>query len=63
LTGYPVPMPRDGDWLEIFNSDSTVYSGSGKGNLGKVTTTRSEDGRAIAELTLPPLATLMFKPG
>ncbi|WP_339761332.1 1,4-alpha-glucan branching protein GlgB [uncultured Hoeflea sp.] len=63
LTGYPVPMPRDGDWLEIFNSDSTVYSGSGKGNLGKVTTTRPEDGRAIAELTLPPLATLMFKPG
>ena len=63
LTGYPVPMPQDGDWLEIFNSDSTVYSGSGKGNLGKVTATRSEDGRAIAELTLPPLATLMFKPG
>ena len=63
LTGYPVPMPQDGDWLEIFNSDSTVYSGSGKGNLGKVAATRSEDGRAIAELTLPPLATLMFKPG
>ncbi len=61
LTAYQVPMPQDGVWLEIFNSDSTVYGGSGKGNLGKVTT-RPEDGRAIAELTLPPLATLMFKP-
>ena len=62
LTGYQIPMPQDGAWLEIFNSDSTVYGGSGKGNLGKVVT-RLEDGRAIAELTLPPLATLMFKPG
>ncbi|MGJ8571596.1 MAG: 1,4-alpha-glucan branching protein GlgB [Hoeflea sp.] len=62
LTGYQVPMPQEGNWLEIFNSDSTDYGGSGKGNLGKVLT-RSEDGRAIAELMLPPLATLMFKPG
>ncbi|PHR24374.1 MAG: 1,4-alpha-glucan branching enzyme [Hoeflea sp.] len=62
LTGYQIPLPQDGPWLEIFNSDSTIYGGSGKGNLGKVTT-RLEDGRAIAELTLPPLATLMFTPG
>jgi len=61
LTSYQVPMPQSGNWLEIFNSDSTDYGGSGKGNLGKVET-RAQEGRAIAELTLPPLATLMFKP-
>jgi 1,4-alpha-glucan branching enzyme len=61
LTGYQVPMPQAGAWLEIFNSDSTVYGGSGKGNFGKVEA-RLEDGRAIAEVMLPPLATLMFKP-
>ena len=61
LIGYRLPMPRDGVWLEIFNSDSTAYGGSGKGNLGEVRT-RLEDGRAITELTLPPLATLMFTP-
>ena len=62
LTGYQVPLPQDGIWLEIFNSDSTIYGGSGKGNLGEVMT-RLEGGRPIAELTLPPLATIMFKPG
>jgi 1,4-alpha-glucan branching enzyme len=62
LTGYQIPLPQDGVWLEIFNSDSTIYGGSGKGNLGEVMT-RLEGGRHIAELTLPPLATIMFKPG
>ena len=55
-------MPHEGVWREIFNSDSTIYGGSGKGNLGEVMT-RLEDGRTIAELTLPPLATMMFTPG
>ena len=62
LTGYRVEMPGNGTWLEAFNSDATIYGGSGKGNLGEVVT-RIEDGRSIAELTLPPLATLMFTPG
>jgi 1,4-alpha-glucan branching enzyme len=62
LTGYQLPLPQDGVWLEIFNSDSTIYGGSGKGNLGEVMT-RLEGGRHIAELTLPPLAAIMFTPG
>jgi 1,4-alpha-glucan branching enzyme len=62
LTGYQLPLPQDGVWLEIFNSDSTIYGGSGKGNLGEVMT-RLEGGCHIAELTLPPLATIMFTPG
>lgn len=62
LNGYRVPMPSAGTWCEIFNSDATIYGGSGKGNLGEVKT-RQEDGRTVAELMLPPLATLMFMPG
>ncbi|MCY0148367.1 1,4-alpha-glucan branching protein GlgB [Hoeflea sp. G2-23] len=61
-TSYLVPMPAGGTWREIFNSDATIYGGSGKGNMGEVTT-RLEDGRTVAELTLPPLATLMLTPG
>ncbi|MEM5470104.1 1,4-alpha-glucan branching protein GlgB [Hoeflea sp. AS60] len=60
--GYRVEMPGNGTWLEVFNSDATIYGGSGKGNLGEVVT-RLEDGRSVAELTLPPLATLMFTLG
>ncbi|MBU4528214.1 MAG: 1,4-alpha-glucan branching protein GlgB [Hoeflea sp.] len=60
-TGYKIPMPREGTWREIFNSDATIYGGSGKGNLGEVNA-RLEGGRVVAELTLPPLATLMFTP-
>ena len=61
-SGYRVPMPREGVWREIFNSDAIIYGGSGKGNLGEVVA-HQEDGRAIVELTLPPLATLMLTPG
>ena len=52
---YRVPMPRDGVWREIINSDATAYGGSGVGNLGQV---RAEDGAVV--LTLPPLATIML---
>lgn len=61
-TGYRLPLPEAGTWREIFNSDATIYGGSGQGNMGEVAT-RMEDGRATADLTLPPLATLMLTPG
>lgn len=60
-TGYILPLPEDGPWREIFNSDATNYGGSGQGNMGGVTA-RLEDGRAVADITLPPLATLMLTP-
>ena len=53
---YRVPLPRDGRWREILNSDAQCYWGSGLGNLGGVT---AEDG--FAYLALPPLATLMLE--
>jgi 1,4-alpha-glucan branching enzyme len=55
-TGYRVPLPHDGPWREVLNSDAAIYGGSGQGNLGGV---RCEHGGAV--ITLPPLATVMFE--
>lgn len=60
-SSYKIPLPQGGNWREIFNSDATIYGGSGQGNMGAVVT-RLEEGRTVAELTLPPLATLMLTP-
>ncbi|MBS0483291.1 MAG: 1,4-alpha-glucan branching protein GlgB [Proteobacteria bacterium] len=54
--GYRVPLPEDGTWKEMVNSDALQYGGSGLGNLGAVT---AENGGA--SLTLPPLATIMLE--
>ena len=53
---YRVPLPADGTWKEMVNSDALQYGGSGVGNLGSVT---AVDGSAI--LTLPPLGTIMLE--
>jgi len=55
-TGYRVPLPADGRWVEIVNTDATAYGGSGMGNGGEVWAT---DGGA--HVTLPPLATIMLE--
>jgi 1,4-alpha-glucan branching enzyme len=59
---YVLPLPRDGFWREILNSDASVYGGSGVGNMGGVTATAepSHGKPARATITLPPLATLYF---
>mgnify|MGYP003785754191 CR=1 FL=1 len=54
--GYVVPMPRDGTWREAINTDAEIYGGSGKGNGGKVVATGGK-----AEISLPPLATLILE--
>lgn len=61
---YRVGFPMAGPWHEVLNSDSAFYGGSNIGNSGNVTV------RAIpwhnqpcsAELTLPPLAGVVFVP-
>jgi 1,4-alpha-glucan branching enzyme len=58
--GYALPLPRKGEWREIFNSDAADYGGSGVGNQGKINAAEV-DGRTIALVTLPPLATIMFE--
>jgi len=56
LTGYRLPLPRDGRWWEVLNTDAEIYGGSGKGNLGLI-----EVQGGYATVTLPPLATIMFE--
>ncbi len=53
--GYRVPLPVDGIWTELLNSDATFYGGSGIGNMGQVAASHG-----AATLTLPPLATIML---
>jgi 1,4-alpha-glucan branching enzyme len=53
---YRLKLPHDGRWCEILNSDAHDYWGSGLGNLGGIT---AEGG--IANVTLPPLATVMLE--
>jgi 1,4-alpha-glucan branching enzyme len=54
--GYRVPLPADGTWKEMVNSDALHYGGSGVGNLGAVSCTGGS-----AFVTLPPLATIMLE--
>jgi 1,4-alpha-glucan branching enzyme len=62
---YRLGVPRAGWYREVFNSDSMYYGGS---NLGNGPGVQAEDvsshGRpASVQVTLPPLATVVFKPG
>jgi 1,4-alpha-glucan branching enzyme len=62
--GYRLGVPVGGHWREALNSDAAVYGGSGVGNLGRVRAAHSRShGRAHSlTVTLPPLATVLFKP-
>jgi 1,4-alpha-glucan branching enzyme len=60
---YRIGVPTQGYYKEIFNTDATVYGGSGVGNLGGV---NSEDFAfhnrpCSVSLTLPPLGALVFE--
>ncbi|MDI6026580.1 1,4-alpha-glucan branching protein GlgB [Corticibacterium sp. UT-5YL-CI-8] len=58
---YKVPLPRQGKWREIINTDAHVYGGSGMGNGGMVVADFADGAGAVAGLTLPPLATIMLE--
>jgi 1,4-alpha-glucan branching enzyme len=58
---YGVPLPFEGKWREIMNTDSEGYWGSGKGNGGEVTAWRQETGRIEARCVLPPLGTIWLE--
>lgn len=60
---YRIPVPEEGYWQEILNSDAKEYGGSGLGNFGGV---YSEAGwwkqwRHSLSLSIPPLAGLLFR--
>jgi 1,4-alpha-glucan branching enzyme len=60
---YRIGLPRKGKITEIFNSDATIYGGSGVLNPKKLSIEAMPyDGRDYsAELLLPPLSITVFK--
>jgi len=59
---YRIGIPQKGKLKEIFNSDATIYGGSGVGNSKELTTESVQyDGRDFSvELTLPPLSVTVY---
>ena len=62
---YRVGLPAGGHWSEILNTDSTIYGGGNRGNLGGITAEAvGHHGRAHSALvTLPPLSAVWLKRG
>ncbi len=60
---YRIGVPEGGFWREVLNSDSTLYGGSGQGNMGGVFAMQEKcHGRNdCLSLTVPPLAVVIFK--
>jgi 1,4-alpha-glucan branching enzyme len=61
---YHIGAPFGGWWREILNSDAPLYGGSGVGNAGGAEAAPIPwHGRShLLNVTLPPLAMLVFKP-
>jgi 1,4-alpha-glucan branching enzyme len=61
---FTIGVPKAGHYSEIFNSDSGYYDGTNVGNfLGAQTKDGAMHGRPCSlSFTLPPLATVVFKP-
>jgi 1,4-alpha-glucan branching enzyme len=62
-SNYRIGLPKKGKLTEIFNSDASVYGGSGLSNTNNLTIEASpSDGREYSiELLLPPLSVIVFK--
>jgi 1,4-alpha-glucan branching enzyme len=62
---YRIGFPEAGHYREIFNSDAEIFGGSNMGNGGYINAEpKPSHGKpASAELIIPPLGVLVFKPG
>ena len=60
---YKIGLPTNGKIIEIFNSDSKEFGGSGVSNKKEITIKKQAwNGKEYsAEVTLPPLALTLFK--
>jgi 1,4-alpha-glucan branching enzyme len=64
-TSHRIGLPGTGPWVEIFNSDSALYDGTGTfTNPGPITATADpHDGfPASATIVVPPMAAVYFTP-
>ena len=55
---YQMPFPTAGTWSEVLNTDDLAYGGSGISNSDVILT---DGGHLIAQIAIPPLATIWFK--
>jgi 1,4-alpha-glucan branching enzyme len=64
-SAYRLGVPAPGRWIERVNTDAADYGGGGRGNLGGVESRPvAAQGRSDSiEITLPPLATVVFELG
>lgn len=62
--GYRIGVPAADAYEEVFNSDSGCYGGSNVGNLGRVDVDAipSHGREQSMAITLPPLASVYFRP-
>ena len=62
-TNYRIGIPTKGKLTQIFNTDDTIYAGSGVGNAKPVKTEAEPwNGRPFSvEIVLPPLSVIVFK--
>jgi len=60
---YRIGVPENGIWQECLNSDSSLYGGSGQGNMGKVEAVPvpMHDYDFSLNITIPPLGILFLK--
>ena len=63
LRDYRVGLPLPGRWIEVLNSDATLYGGSNLGNAGGVTAEAYavQNQPHSALFTLPPLGVAVFR--
>lgn len=61
---FPIPLPHDGLWKEILNTDATSYGGSGVGNQGRVNGgAEGFNGQpASTRMSVPPLGVIFLTP-
>jgi 1,4-alpha-glucan branching enzyme len=61
---FRLGLPSAGEWTEILNTDATEFGGSGVGNFGAIQANLegSHGQPHSAEITVPPLGVLWFKP-
>ncbi len=61
---YRLGLPHGGTWVEVINTDSEIYGGSGVGNLGSVVAEEVPwHGRPFSvSLRVPPLGALWLRP-
>ncbi|MDT0553465.1 1,4-alpha-glucan branching protein GlgB [Urechidicola vernalis] len=60
---YKIGVPLKGKLKELFNSDEKAFGGSGQGNSKLITTIKTpwNNQKFSAEITIPPLAVVVFQ--